>query len=65
MSSKKLACYFGNMADALNRYKTSAKEHQELHSSLNINTALNIDFENFAWEIFKIHTPNITSLEKL
>ena len=43
MHSKKLACYFDNnalkffyihnLADALNRYKTLAKEHKELHSS--------------------------------
>ena len=45
MRSKKLACYFdnnalkffkvlyNNLADALNRYKTFAKEHKELHSS--------------------------------
>ena len=39
MCSKKLACYFDNdafkfffnFADALNRYKTSAKEYQEQH----------------------------------
>ena len=41
MCSKKLACYYDNnafkliynLADDLNRYKSSPKEHQKLHSS--------------------------------
>lgn len=34
--------FFDNLVEALNRYKTSAKERQS-----QLNTTLNINFENF------------------